>query len=273
MVIYGTMTETSIGQLFIAGIVPGLLGVLFYMAAVTFVVWRDPDAGPAADPMSWAERIAAIRKVATILGLFLLVMGGIYLGIFTATEAAGIGAAGALVISLARGTLTVSSLLAILASTARTTAMLMAVLVGALIFGNFITVAGIPSTVVGAINALGLSPLGVIFSLIVFYIVLGSVFDELAMILLTIPVFFPLVMDLGFDPIWFGIVIVMVVEIGLICPPIGMNLFVIKTAARTVPMTTIFRGITPFVVADFLRLALIVVLPWLVLFLPHQMAN
>jgi len=273
MVIYGTMTETSIAKLFMAGIIPGILGVLFYLAAVRYVVWRRPEAGPAAERMPWAERLQHLRQVWAIALLFLIVMGGIYIGMFTATEAAGIGATGAFVIALFKGGLSVRVLFKILANTARTTAMLMAVLLGALIFANFINVSGVPSAVVKAINGLELSPYGVIFALIAFYIVLGSVFDELAMILLTIPLFFPLVMGLGFDPIWFGIVIVMVVEIGLICPPIGMNLFIIRATLRDVPLTTIFRGIVPFVIIDVLRLALIVFVPWLVLALPSQMTH
>jgi len=273
MVIYGSMTETSIGKLFIAGVVPGILGIMFYLMAVAWTVWRDPEAGPAGDRVSRQDKLRAFGQVWLILLLFLIVMGGIYLGVFTATEAAGIGAAGAFIIALLRRSLTIRSLFTILAATIRTTAMLMSILIGALIFANFINVAGVPSAVVNAINSLGLPPLGVIFGLIIFYILLGAVFDELAMILLTIPVFFPLVIGLGFDPIWFGIVIVMVVEIGLICPPIGMNLFVIKAAVGNVPLTTMFRGIIPFVVADIVRLTLIVLVPTLVLFLPNQMSN
>lgn len=273
MVIYGSMTETSIGKLFIAGVIPGLLGVLFYTLAVSFTAWRNPAAGPAGPRLTWGERLHAIGQVWATLALFLLVIGGIYLGVFTPTEAAGIGAAGAFVIALLRGTLTVASLIGILAATARTTAMLMSVLVGALIFSNFVNVAGVPSAVVGLINGLGLSPTGVILALIVFYLILGCVFDSLAMILLTIPVFFPLITGLGFDPIWFGILIVMVVEISLITPPIGMNIFVIRSVARDIPVTTIYRGIVPFVIVDIIRLAIIVFLPAVVLFLPSQMAH
>ena len=273
MVIYGSMTETSIGKLFIAGVIPGLLGILFYTLAVAFTAWRNPEAGPAGPRLAWRERMRAVGQVWATLALFVLVIGGIYLGVFTATEAAGIGAAGAFLIALQRGTLTISSLIGILAATARTTAMLMAVLVGALIFSNFVNVAGVPSTVVNLINGFGLSPMGVILILIVFYLILGCVFDSLAMILLTIPVFFPLVMGLGFDPVWFGILIVMVVEISLITPPIGMNIFVIRSVARDIPVTTIYRGVVPFVLVDVVRLLLIVLVPALVLFLPSQMTN
>ena len=273
MVIYGSMTETSIGKLFIAGVVPGILGILFYTLAVAFTAWRNPEAGPGGPRLAWRERMRAVGQVWATLALFVLVIGGIYLGVFTATEAAGIGAAGAFLIALQRGTLTAPALIGILAATARTTAMLMAVLVGALIFSNFVNVAGVPSTVVNLINSMGLSPLGVILILIVFYLILGCVFDSLAMILLTIPVFFPLVIGLGFDPIWFGILIVMVVEISLITPPIGMNIFVIRSVARDIPVTTIYRGVIPFVLVDVVRLLLVVFLPAIVLFLPSQMTN
>lgn len=271
MVIYGTMTETSIGKLFIAGVIPGILAILGYLAAISWIVWRDPSAGPAGPRFSWRERWRAFRKVWAVLALFLVVMGGIYVGAFTATEAAGIGASGAFLIALLRGTLSVRALAEILSSTVRMTTVLMAVLVGALIFANFINLTGAPGQVVALIDSLGLSPTGVIVAMIVFYIVLGAVFDEMAMIMLTIPVFFPVVMALGFDPVWFGIVIVMVVEIGLICPPIGMNLFIIRSIVRDVEMTTIFRGIGPFVIVDILRLALIVALPILVTYLPSRM--
>jgi C4-dicarboxylate transporter DctM subunit len=272
MVIYGSMTETSIGQLFVAGILPGTLGILLYVLAVLTVVTIDPKAGPAGPRLSWGARFRALRDVWAILGLFILVIGGIYLGVFTPTEAAGIGAAGAFVIALLRGSLTFKTLVGVLAETARTTAMLLAVLVGALIFSNFINVAGLPEAIVSGIRALDVPPLGVILLLLCFYLVLGCVFDALAMILLTIPVFFPLVQGLGFDPVWFGIVVVVVVEISLITPPIGMNLFVIRSVLKDVPMTTIYRGIVPFIVADIVRLAIIVLIPAFVLFLPSQMA-
>lgn len=271
MVVYGTMTQTNIGKLFIAGIVPGIIGVLLYMAAVAAVVWRNPAAGPAGPRLSWSERLAALRSVWAVAALFLLVIGGIYVGVFTATEAAGIGAAGALVIAALRGTLSVGALVDILGDTIRTTAMLMAILIGALIFSNFVNVAGLPSQIVSAVNAAGLSPMGVMLLIILVYLIMGCVFDSVAMVLLTVPLFFPLAMSLGFDAVWFGILIVVLVEISLITPPIGMNLFVIRAKARDIPMTTIYRGILPFVAVDILRLLLILLIPAIVLFLPDRM--
>ena len=271
MVIYGSMTETSIGHLFIAGIIPGILAVLLYMAAIAIFTAINPDAGPAGPRVAWRERFTALRQVWMVLTLFLIVIGGIYLGVFTPTEAAGIGAAGAFIAALLRRSMTFSDFMHILFDSARTSAALMAVLVGALIFSNFVNITGAPEIIVNALKAVDVPPLAVMALILLFYLVLGCVFDALAMILLTVPIFFPLVMALGFDPVWFGIIVVVVVELSLITPPIGMNLFVIHSVARDIPMTTIYRGILPFILVDIVRLALLVLFPWLILFLPQQM--
>lgn len=271
MVIYGSMTETSIGHLFIAGIIPGLLAVLLYLTAVRIFTAINPDAGPAGPRLPWPERFKALRQVWMVLLLFLVVIGGIYLGVFTPTEAAGIGASGAFFVALLRRSMSFTEFTRILFDSARTSAVLMAVLVGALIFSNFINVTGAPELVVKGLQDVNMPPLVVIALIMLFYLVLGCVFDALAMILLTVPIFFPLVMALGFDPVWFGIVVVVVVELSLITPPIGMNLFVIHTVARDIPMTAIYRGILPFILVDIVRLAILVLFPALVLFLPRQM--
>ena len=271
MIIYGSMTETSIGHLFVAGIVPGVLAVLLYMAAVRATTMLDPAAGPAGPRMNWAQRFRALREVWMVVLLFVIVIGGIYLGVFTPTEAGGIGAAGAFVAALMRRSLTVRGFLRILFDSARTSAALMAVLVGALIFSNYVNITGAPEAVVEALKSFNFPALGIMTLILVFYLFLGCVFDALAMILLTVPIFFPLVMALGYDPVWFGIIVVVVVELGLITPPIGMNLFVIQSVARDIPMTTIYRGILPFIVVDIVRLAVLTLFPWIVLFLPQQM--
>ena len=273
MVIYGTMTQTGVGQLFIAGVLPGLLGILLYTLAVSAVVWRNPAAGPAGARLPLGQTLREIGRVWQVLLLFGLVIGGIYLGVFTATEAAGVGAAGAFVIALAKRTLDARAIFRIFADTVRTSAMLMAVLVGALVFSGFINMAGAPRAITEAIRATGLGPTGVLMMLILFYLILGCVFDSLAMILLTVPVVFPLVQEMGYDPIWFGILLVVVVEISLITPPIGMNIFIIRSVNPEIPTTTIFKGVLPFVAADVIRLALILLFPALVLFLPDQMAD
>ncbi len=271
LVIYGLMTETSVGKLFIAGVLPGLIGVLFYLGAVTFVVRRNPKAGPVGDKCTWVERFVALRDVWTTLGLFIFVIGGIYGGLFTPTEAAGIGAAGAMLIAWRRGALSIKSAMDVLRETAVTSAKLFMVLFGALIFSNFVNRAGLPAGLMDLVTSFEVSPLGVIFIILLVYIALGCVFESLSMILLTVPIFAPLVEGLGFDLIWFGILVVVVTEISLITPPIGLNVFVLKGVLKDVSVKTIFKGVTPFWVADILRLALLTFVPALSLFLPSMM--
>ena len=279
LVIYGLLTETSIGKLFIAGIVPGLLGVLLYLAAVRFTVARNPDAGPAGERANWAEKLTALRSVWAVLLLFFLVIGGLYGALdiwplhltFSPTEAAGMGAAGAFLIALARKTLTFRGTMQVLIETAQTTASLFAVLIGAWIFSNFVNLAGLPEALQAATTAAGLSPMAVMIMILLIYIALGCVFESLSMLLLTVPIFFPLVTSLGFDPVWFGIIVVVVTEISLITPPVGLNVFVLKGVVDNVSTGTIFRGVTPFWVVDIIRLIILVAIPSLVLFLPNSM--
>jgi tripartite ATP-independent transporter DctM subunit len=271
MVIYGIMTRTDIGKLFVAGIVPGIIGVICYMGAVRWTTWRDPQSGPPAPRVPWSGRWPALAGVRGVLVLFVLVIGGIYLGWFTPTEAAGIGAAGAFGFALLRRTLTADGLLAVLLETAKTTAMMFAVLIGALLFSNFVNVAGLPQAMTRFVLGQGFPPLGVIGLILLVYLVLGCVLESLSMVLLTVPVFFPIVQQLGFDPVWFGILVVMVIEISLITPPIGLNVFVLRTVLPDVPTTEVFRGVLPFIAADVLRLALVTLVPAIVLFLPNMM--
>ena len=271
LVIYGLMTETSVGKLFIAGVLPGLLGVLFYLMAVLFVVTRNPAAGPVGDKSSWAERLIALRDVWTTLGLFFFVIGGIYAGLFTPTEAAGMGAAGAMLIAWKRGAFSIASAMEVLRETAVTSAKLFMVLFGALIFSNFVNRAGLPAGLMDLVTSFDVSPLGVIFIILLVYIALGCVFESLSMILLTVPIFAPLVEGLGFDLIWFGILVVVVTEISLITPPIGLNVFVLKGVLKDVSVKTIFKGVTPFWVADIFRLILLAFVPAIALLLPSMM--
>ncbi|WP_432473380.1 TRAP transporter large permease [Amphritea sp. HPY] len=269
LVIYGLLTETSIRELFAAGFIPGFMGILLYLMAVRYVVWRDPAAGPCGEKMGWAERFQALNGVWGVLILFTVVMGGIYGGIFTPTEAAGIGAGGAFMIALFRRSLNWGSLFDILTDTARTSAMLFAVLIGALIFSNFINRAGLPADLLALVNGLDVPPMVVILVILAIYIVLGMVFESLSMLLLTVPIFFPLVQSLGFDLVWFGIVVVVVTEISLITPPVGMNVFVLAAVLRDVKASTIFKGVTPFWCADIVRLALVTLFSSIALFLPE----
>jgi len=269
LIIYGLLTETSIRDLFAAGLFPGILGILLYMVAVRYSVWRNPSSGPAGERMSWPERLSALAGVRDILGLFLLVMGGIYLGVFTPTEAAGIGAGGAFLIALFRRTLTWANLFETLVESARTSASLFAVLIGAFIFSDFINRAGLPTMMVNLVQSLDVSPMSVIIAILLIYVVLGMLLESMSMLLLTVPVFYPLVANLGFDLVWFGIVVVIVTEISLITPPVGMNVFVLSGVLKDVRTGTIFRGIFPFFAVDLIRLALVVAIVPLSLWLPQ----
>ena len=276
LVIYGLMTETSIRELFAAGFLPGVLGIFLYMAAVRYVVWRDPGAGPAAPRRGWRERMQALRGVWGTLLLFAVVMGGIYGGAFTPTEAAGVGAGGAFLIALSRRALTWRILYEVLAESARTTAVLFTVLIGALIFSNFVNRAGLPDGLLALVTGHDFSPLAAIAVILAIYVVLGCVFESLSMLLLTIPIFFPVVRELGYAGlgseqilVWFGIVAVVVTEISLITPPVGLNVFVLSGVVRDVETSTVFKGVTPFWCADIVRLAILVAAPAISLFLPR----
>jgi tripartite ATP-independent transporter DctM subunit len=269
LVIYGLLTESSIRELFAAGFLPGVVGVLGYMVAVQFVVWRNPAKGPRGEPTAWPDRWRALRGVWGTLALFVVVMGGIYVGAFTPTEAAGIGAAGAFVIALSRRTLSWPALVGVLSDAARTTASLFLVLIGALIFSNFVNRAGLPDALREVVTAASLDPMAVIVMILLVYILLGCVFESLSMLLLTVPIFFPLVQQLGFDLVWFGIVVVVVTEISLITPPVGLNVFVLSGVLHDVRTGTIFRGVTPFWCVDIVRLLLLVFVPALSLWLPQ----
>ena len=268
MVIYGIITETNIGRLFAAGALPGVLAVLLLCLAVRWVVWRDPQAGPAGERSSWGERLAALKGIWGVVVLFAISIGGIYAGVFTATEGAGIGAAGAFVFALARRSLTWRVLRDILLESARTTGMLFMILIGALVFANYINFTTLPADLMGFVEQFKVSPVMVVAAICVIYVLLGTAMEELSMILLTVPIFFPLVVGMGLDPVWFGILVVVVVEIGLISPPVGMNLFVLGSLLPQVKTSTLFRGVMPFVTADVVRLAILVAFPGISLWLP-----
>ncbi|MEZ5847919.1 MAG: TRAP transporter large permease [Geminicoccaceae bacterium] len=273
LVIYGILTEQSIGKLFIAGILPGLLGILLYLLAVRFTVWRDPASGPAGERAGTARRLSSLRNSWATLSLFLVVIGGIYGGVFTPTEAAGVGAGGALLIALVRRRMTLADLATCLVEAVETSVSLFAILIGALLFSNFVNRAGLPDGLLGLVTGFDLTPMGVIVAILLVYILLGCVFESLSMMLLTVPIFYPLVESLGFDLIWFGIIVVVVTEISLITPPVGLNVFVLRGVLGDVSTGTIFRGVTPFWIADILRLAILVGIPAISLFLPSLMGS
>ncbi len=271
LLIYGILTSTNIGQLFIAGIVPGLLAVVGYLLAIVIVTRLNPAAGPAGPRTPWPERLRLLAGVGPVVVLFALVLGGIYLGVFTPTEAAGIGAAGAFLFVLARRRLSWTGLWDILSESARTSAMMIALLFGATLFNNFLDLLGFARALSDWLNALDVSPFTVLMAMMVVYLVLGLFLESLSMMLLTIPIFFPITQAMGIDPIWFGILVVVAIEISLITPPVGLNVFILKIMVRNISLVTIFRGILPFFIADLVRLGLLLAFPALVLFLPRMM--
>lgn len=271
MVIYGIITETNIGKLFAAGVIPGILTALLMMGAIVYMTSKDPEHAPAGKRSTWPERWAALRGIWGVVLLVFVVLGGIYGGLFTATEGAGFGAAGAFLFALARRRLTWAILFQVLVESARTTAMLFTLLIAATIFANFVNFTTMPNDLKEWITHLGLSPILIITAMMFIYIVLGTVMEELTMVLLTIPLFFPIVTALGFDPVWFGVLIVMIVQIGLISPPVGMNLFVINTLLPKVGLSNIFKGCWPFVLVMIFVLGLLIAFPQLSLWLPSLM--
>jgi C4-dicarboxylate transporter, DctM subunit len=271
MVIYGIITETNIGKLFAAGVIPGVLSALLMMGGIVWITARDPQHAPAGKHSTWPERWAALRGIWGVLVLVMVVLGGIYGGLFTATEGAGFGAAGAFIFALVRGRLTWRILYEVLVESARTTAMLFTLLIAATVFANFVNFTSMPGDLKDLITHSGLSPTMIIVAMMVIYVILGTVMEELTMVLLTIPLFFPIVTALGFDPIWFGVLIVMVVQIGLISPPVGMNMFVLNALLPGVGLGAIYRGCWPFVFVLVVMLALLIALPQLSLWLPSLM--
>jgi tripartite ATP-independent transporter DctM subunit len=271
LAVYGLITEQDIGKLFIAGVVPGIVAVAMYIVTINIIGMVRPNFLPTGRRTTWAERLDSVRDIWAVILLFIFVIGGIYAGIFTATEAAGCGAGGAFIIAVLRRRLSLADFWKSCIETVRTTAAVFTILIGALIFGYFLTITQTPQKVTEFLTGLGLGPYGVLILIMLMYLVLGCIMDAMAMIILTIPIVFPVIKQLGFDPIWFGVIIVMTVELGLIHPPVGMNVFVIKSVIKDVKLTTIFYGVLPFVITDILRLAILIAFPILAMWLPSHM--
>jgi C4-dicarboxylate transporter, DctM subunit len=269
--IYGIMTQTDIGKLFVAGILPGLLGALLYVGAVMFYTWRFPDAGPAGERSTWRERFAALRGVGAVALLFGLVIGGLYGGWFTPTEAAGVGAIGAFLLVAARGRLSITMLKEVLCDSASTSATLFFILIGALIYGKFIAVAGFTPWLTDAFKSMQLGPYGLLLVICLMYLVLGCFLESMSMLLLTLPIIFPLVLASGISPIWFGVIIVTMIEVALITPPVGMNVYMLASQLKQVPLNVVFRGASVFVAADVIRVAIILAFPAIATWLPSVM--
>ena len=271
LMVYALLTEQSLGKLFIAAFIPGILGTVLYSIGVLVMTRINPALGPAGPRSTWTERWRATRTVWPVLALFGLVMGGIYVGWFSPTEAAAVGAAGAVLVAAVRGALKRDVLRDGMMETIEISGTLFLVMMGAAVFNFFIETTQLPQLLIQAVNSSGLPPLGIMALIIAFYVVLGCFMDALSMILLTVPFVFPVIKALGFDPIWFGIVIVTVVEIGLITPPIGMNLFVIIGVAKDLKTRDVVRGVVPFILCDIVRVVLLIAFPILATWLPSTM--
>jgi C4-dicarboxylate transporter DctM subunit len=269
--VYGLITEQDVGKLFIAGVIPGILAVLMYMATITVIGAVRPGFLPAGPRSSWKERFVGLREVWATILLFAFVIGGIYGGMFTATEAAGMGAGGAFILGVLRGRLSRADILRSLLEATRTTAAVFTVLIGAILFGYFLTITQTPQKLTEFLVDLGIGRYGILALILLMYLVLGCLMDALAMIILTVPIIFPVIKQLGFDPIWFGVIVVMTVELGLIHPPVGMNIFVIKSVVDDVKISTIFYGVFPFIITDLIRLAILVAFPIIAQWLPSHM--
>ncbi len=271
LAVYGIITEQDIGKLFIAGIIPGILAASMDMLTIVIIGRLRPNFLPAAPRHTWPERLNGLRDIWATLVLFVFVIGGLYGGLFTPTEAGGMGAVGALLIGVLRGKLSRTDIRRSLLQAVRTAAAVLTVLIGALLFGYFLTVTQTPQKVTAFLSVLGIGRYGILALIMLMYLVLGCLMDALAMIILTVPIIFPVITQLGFDPIWFGVIIVMTVELGLIHPPVGMNVFVIKSVIQEVSFSTIFLGVLPFIVTDLIRLVILIAFPILALYLPSHM--
>ena len=268
MVIYAYLAEQFVISLFVAALVPGVLAVLAHVIAIMILVRRNPTIGPPGPRITWSERGTALKQSGGVLVLMIVVIGGLYGGVFAVTEAASLGAGLTFAFAVARRRLTREAFWQVLRETAANTSMIYLIICGASIFSYFITASKLPHELVRVITAMELAPLAVIFVLFIVFLILGCVFDTIAAMLITMPFIYPLVVGLGYSPIWWGIVLVMVIEVGMITPPIGMNVFVLHGVSGGIPLRTIFRGIVPFFFADLIRIWIVIVFPALALWLP-----
>ncbi|MEL7567180.1 MAG: TRAP transporter large permease [Dehalobacterium sp.] len=272
-ILYGMSTEQSVGSLFMAGILPGILLMFLYMGVIFFLTIRNPDLGPPGAKSTWKERISSLRGgLGEALTVFIISVGGLFAGWFTPTEAGAVGAGGVLAVALLGKRLSWELLKKSLADTTRTTAMIMLMIAGAIIFGRFMAVSRVPFELANWVGSLPLPPFAIMGMVLVIYLILGCFIDALALVLLTIPIFYPVVVEtLGYDPIWFGVIVVLVVAMGVITPPVGMNVYIIKGIAPEVPLEVIFRGIWPFILAIIMCLILLMIFPEIATFLPMLM--
>jgi tripartite ATP-independent transporter DctM subunit len=270
LIIYGIITEQSIGKLFLAGFIPGIMETVFYLFTIWYLTFLKPHHGPKGPKTTFKEKTDALKHTWEVVILFLVVIGGIYRGWFTPTEAAGIGAFGTFFFALIRRKLTWNVFKDSLVNTCTTTGMLFMIIMGAMIFGYFLSVSQVPSSLASTVADLPVNRYVILGIILIVTLALGCVMDSMAIVLLTIPVFYPLILDMDFNPIWFGILVVRVTEMGLITPPVGLNVFIIKGISG-VPIGTIFRGVFPHLVADAIQIVFLVAFPQITLFLPNLM--
>lgn len=270
LIIYGILTEQSIGKLFLAGFIPGILEAIFYMITIVILTRMKPELGPPGPKTTHREKLLALTKTWEVIVLFMLVIGGIYVGLFTPTEAAGIGAFFTFLFALMRRKMNWKNFSESLINTMQTSGMLFLIVLGAMILGYFFSITQLPYELSSSVSALPVNRYVILILILLVVLVLGCLMDSLAIVLLTVPVFYPLIIDLGFNPIWFGILVVRVTEMGLITPPVGLNVFIIK-GITNVPMETVFKGVFPFLIADFLQIILMIMFPQIILFLPNLM--
>lgn len=275
LIIYGVLTEQSIGKLFVAGILPAILVTILFIITIMIWCWYKPSQGPKGDRFPWGARLRSILDLGETLAVFALVMGGLFMGLFTPTEAAAVGVAGVLVVSLIRRQLTWKSFCEALYETLRTSCMVMMLIAGAVIFGKFMAVTRIPFNIATWIGEFNLPAVLVLMMVVMVYFVGGCFMDSLALVMLTVPIFYPLIQQLGYDAIWFGIIIVMVTEMGVITPPVGINVYVVYGVARSLPgsikLETIFKGIFPFMLAVLVGIIILMIFPQIILVLPNLM--
>ncbi|MCF8054928.1 MAG: TRAP transporter large permease [Deltaproteobacteria bacterium] len=270
-IVYGIMTEQSIGALFLAGIVPGILLALLLIAVILIWTGLNPSLCAIAAKSSWRERLKSLKGIVETLILFVLVMGGLFGGLFTPTETASVGAFGVIVIAVIQGNLPWQGFKEAIGETVRISCMVMMIVAGATVFGHFLAVTNIPMSIGEWIGSLGIGKAAVIVLLIIFYVILGCMMDSLAMILLTLPMVFPIMQHFGVDPIWFGVIMVIVAEVGVLTPPVGINVFVVAGVAKNVPLQTIFRGTARLIIAPIILIALLLLFPDLALWLPQYL--
>jgi tripartite ATP-independent transporter DctM subunit len=272
-IIYSLFADESVGKLFMAGIIPGLILSTLFMIVISLQSYLNPAMGPAMAPSSWRSRFGSLKRAGPAALLILLILGGIWGGFFTPTEAGGIGAAGAFLLALFSGKVTGKKLLFHLANSVKTSAMIFTILIGALIFSYFLTSTNLPFLLAKFVKGLSISPVAIIVLILLVYLILGCLMDTFAMIILTLPIFIPIVKGLGFSPIWFGVLVTVMTELAVLTPPIGMNVFIVSGMVPEVPMYSIFRGIVPFVLAQIILVALLVAFPNIALFLPNAMGR